>query len=238
MRRLIAMAIFVSGASTLGAQSVAPAGMAIRKFDELFRAATAATKDEFETTAAFASRVRAQLDTSVVAIRLDSAVVYFGYDADKKEFSSYLRMDQLAVRTSSLGKSYGVVVRGRPVNVGTHEASNAYGAKVTILDKTYDSWVVAPIRAATVSTVLSKFVIPSAPDSARSLKSAIRLYAVGRMTIGPEGEAGKIEKEFDPGTIPDPISLRTNRSLIWMNDLEVVAVDGRTGAILVRKPIP
>lgn len=211
-----------------------PQGYPKVSFDSLYRFVSVSKKDEFETSSAFAKRAARAIDTGVVAIPLDSsAVPAIEYDADKGLFTIYLPSFGVRASATSMDRFESITVHEEEKTIGTHEASNAFGAKAIVTDKLGMRWVVATSnRPKYSSTPAIKF--RESPDAARALRPYLHIYAVG--TVGPNS-AGSVTSEDVTGftaTISTPISLATQIHVLWMETLDILVVDERTGGVVAK----
>lgn len=208
-----------SAAMTLKAADVSTA-------PQVFRGYPPYKKGEFESTAAFRTRIGARLGKEkFFAIDVTAQCELFGpcirYDADKEEIS--------VSRPSPTSYLFGLLLRHFSTPIRTYVGKNGFGAAVRITESKETEFVLIPAEGYFASGDL---ILHMRGDSAARLKPRIKLLAV--FAPGPDstGQVMREESEYKEPTTSYPYEEHRTYFVMSAKTISLYLWDPVSGMIL------
>ncbi|MBV8520464.1 MAG: hypothetical protein JO197_23935 [Acidobacteria bacterium] len=212
-----------------------PAGFKPADFQAVYRVLSIPPKDEYETTAQWEAR-KNKVPHGVYAFNA-APIGPVNYDADTGKFTINLYFDFVHRGRESADGGLLVLQRTGKVD-GTHQASNAFGATVTVQSSTWHEWgLILPDQD--FGIVALKVAVPV--ENARAVKDRLGVLAVA--TLGPESVPQRMTAEtradlhdvtgfnWKDATIDSPTEQETFQYAIDAQLLGLWVYDTQTGEV-------
>jgi len=186
-------------------------------------------KGEFETTRQYEERSRVALPDRYFAVSVAGSRLCtpaWSYDADKETMRGFVLLNRARADGHSL-----IAVNCASHDVGTYEASNAFGAKVTVTEKRDTVYSIRPTPSLDIGVMLDLSVSMSV-DTARIAKPNLGAIVVFRPAVDAVGRAVFSETEFSGATRDYPTKRTVEHFIINVDrDAELWVYNQRTGTI-------
>lgn len=199
-------------------------------FNTLFAAQQVPPKDQFETTAAYQSRIGKMGDSTWHMLRPEIACGHYApsYDADKRVVS-------VVINLTGVDEDYGPMETGQCIREygrqeDTYDGSNAFGARVKVT-QTIDSFDVVTVPGDAWIKSLA-ITLSRSPDSARAEMADVQTVLFFQiLKPGSHAVTGRKDWTTKP-TVSDPTKLVYSYRFIEAAHLRVAAINTRSGVIL------
>lgn len=211
-----------------------PAGFKAADFRALYKALSIAPKGEFETTAQYDER-RKRLPLGVYAFKIE-LLGPPAYDADAGRFEISILLD-FAYRGRERRDGALLVLAHDTESRGSYQASNAFGASVTVQASSTHEWgLLVPGDFG-----ITKLHVPVPVDKAPAVKDRLAVIVVA--AIGPEnipekmtplGDAAQAEAtgyRYKEAKIDSPTEVRTYQHALEAQILGLWVYDTGTGEV-------
>lgn len=197
-------------------------------------AVVVAPKGEFETTAEYEARSKSGTNTALVAFVLQPPVSKYNADDGVLEVT-------VETATFNVGdnreRETGYKVEERQTSERQYVGSNAFGAKMLVTSKTYETAAILPKIGPLSSGVTFSLKTPRA-DAPR-LKANVRVVAIGTVNQQqpPPIKAGARHNGsyYSEATIDDAFELSEKYFLLRMQLSDMWLFDARSGALLAKQ---